>query len=235
MSDPIRLDLAEDAPAQARDALKLARADAPSAARLAAIQAGVLAKLGPPPGGGGGGGGGGGAGTLAKAAGVAIAGGAAVTAIVLATRPPQPTVVAPMIDAAAPVAAVSTPPAPSSAEPATIAVGDLPSVASSAPRAVVFDAGAPVDPADAERAEVALLDAAQKSLASNPAATLQKCDEHARTFPKGTLVQEREVMAIDALLRLGRRADAEARAERFRRNFPRSGHLRRVDALLGAP
>jgi hypothetical protein len=34
------------------------------------------------------------------------------------------------------------------------------------------------------------------------------------------------------LLRLGRREEAEARAARFRQGFPRSGHLRRVEALL---
>jgi outer membrane protein assembly factor BamD (BamD/ComL family) len=69
-------------------------------------------------------------------------------------------------------------------------------------------------------------------LAQNPKEALAKLEEHARRFPNGTLAQEREVMAIDALLRLGRRADAESRAERFKQTYARSGHVRRIDALL---
>jgi hypothetical protein len=40
------------------------------------------------------------------------------------------------------------------------------------------------------------------------------------------------VIAIDALVRRGRRADADARAARFRERFPRSGHQRRIEAIL---
>jgi hypothetical protein len=127
---------------------------------------------------------------------------------------------------------------PKGFEPPTLAVGDLPSAPdpSGAARhpleAPQPAASAPVDPAEGERVEVALLDRAQASLAGRPADALASCEEHARRFPKGTLVQEREVLAIDALLRLGRREEAEARAARFRLGFPRSGHLRRVEALL---
>jgi hypothetical protein len=47
------------------------------------------------------------------------------------------------------------------------------------------------------------------------------------------LVQERELVVIDALLRLGRRAEAIARAARFHQQFPTSVHGRRIDVLLG--
>ena len=57
-------------------------------------------------------------------------------------------------------------------------------------------------------------------------------DRHARRFPSGALVEERERLAIEALLRLGRRTDAEARAERFHRRFPRSVQWPRVRELL---
>ena len=170
--------------------------------------------------------------SLVKAAGVAIVGGAAVTAIVMATRPAPPPTSAP-VEAAAPPATVVIAPSASASEAPAIAVSDLPSAPSASSAKTAAVATATTDPAESERAEVALLDAAQRSLASNPAETLRRCDEHARTFANGTLVQEREVLAIDALLRLGRRADAEARAARFRRAYPRSGHLRRIDALLG--
>jgi hypothetical protein len=80
---------------------------------------------------------------------------------------------------------------------------------------------------------MALLRQGQDALASAPAETLARCDEAARRFPRGALAQEREVLAVDALLRLGRRADAEARAARFRAVYPGSAYLRRLDTLLG--
>jgi hypothetical protein len=120
--------------------------------------------------------------------------------------------------------------------PASISVDDLPAASgTSVPptaRPSAQPAVADVDPAGSERAEVALLAEAQATLAARPAESLARCDEHARRFASGTLVQEREVLAIDALLRLGRRPDAEARANRFRASFPRSGHLRRIETLL---
>jgi len=232
--DPVRLDLSDDAPAAAIEALRLARGDAPDAARLAAIEAAVLVKIAPPTGGGGGGSGGSSLAPMAKAGAVAIAAGAAVVAVVLATRSQPPPAVAhdtaPTASASASASAMPVP------EPPALSVDALPSapspaVAPTRPAALPTASAAP-DPAESERAEVALLDRAQASLPASPADTLARCDEHARRFATGTLVQEREVLAIDALLRLGRRGEAEARAARFRQSFPRSGHLRRVEALL---
>ena len=224
--DPVRLDLSEDVPPDALDALRLARADAPAAVRLAAIEAGVLSRLPPPAGGGGGGGGG--APMALKAGAAAVAAGAVVVAVVLASRSTPPPPLPPVIDAAPPVASVR-PTVAVSSEPTTISVDDLPS-ASSPPAAP--SAPPPEDPAEQERAEVALLDRAQASLSSSPSDTLARCDEHAKRFANGALVQEREVLAIDALIRLGRRSEAEARAERFKQAFPRSAQLRRIEALL---
>ncbi|CAN5925602.1 hypothetical protein BH11MYX4_BH11MYX4_06600 [soil metagenome] len=42
-------------------------------------------------------------------------------------------------------------------------------------------------------------------------------------------------MAIQALLLLGRRGDAEARAQRFHKAYPGSLYGNAVDALLAAP
>lgn len=80
--------------------------------------------------------------------------------------------------------------------------------------------------------ELALLNRAQSLLGQNPAMSLMLASDHQRRFRPGTLVQEREVIAIDALLRLGQRPAAEARASQFRQHFPASVHLRRVDVLL---
>ena len=83
------------------------------------------------------------------------------------------------------------------------------------------------------REELTLLAQAQGSLDANPRQALALAGEHQRRFPHGALVQEREVVAIDALLRLGRRGEAAIRAVRFHREFPASVHGRRLDVLLG--
>lgn len=77
-----------------------------------------------------------------------------------------------------------------------------------------------------------MLDEAQRSLGSDPAHALEVCDAHVRAYPAGTLAQEREVIAVDALMRLHRAGDARARAGRFHATWPSSAHGRRVDALV---
>jgi hypothetical protein len=81
--------------------------------------------------------------------------------------------------------------------------------------------------------DLALLRRAQGTLGSDPAGALALCGTHARTFPRSPYAQEREVMTIEALIRLGRRSEAESRADAFARAFPKSGHNRRLDSLLG--
>ena len=86
-----------------------------------------------------------------------------------------------------------------------------------------------------KRDELGLLGRAQTALETDAGRALALTSDHERKFANGALVQEREVIAIDALLRLGRRTEAQARAERFHRQFPASVHGRRVDVLLGVP
>jgi hypothetical protein len=83
--------------------------------------------------------------------------------------------------------------------------------------------------------ELGLVGRAQAALETDAVRALALASDHERKFPTGALVQEREVIAIDALVRLGRLPDAEARAARFRERFPASVHARRVDVLLGVP
>ena len=78
-----------------------------------------------------------------------------------------------------------------------------------------------------------MLQRAQSALRVDPAQALAICDEHRRSFPRGLLGQEREVITIGALMRLGRSADAETRARRFAAQHPSSTHLRRIETLLG--
>ena len=80
--------------------------------------------------------------------------------------------------------------------------------------------------------EMDLLRRAQDALSSDPKRALALCEVHKDHFANGTFTQEREVIAIDALLRLGRRKEAETRAERFDKAYPTSAHRRRIDSLL---
>jgi outer membrane protein assembly factor BamD (BamD/ComL family) len=70
-------------------------------------------------------------------------------------------------------------------------------------------------------------------LTSDPAAALALTQQHARRFPVGTLVPEREVLAIEALNELGRVSEARSRFDAFRTRYPQSPHLARLEALLG--
>jgi hypothetical protein len=105
-----------------------------------------------------------------------------------------------------------------------------------APSTVARAIDAPrVPPPSAPESELSLLAGAQASLAADPARALSITDDHIRRFGSGTLSQEREVIAIGALVRLGRMAEARARAERFHALYPTSAHGRRIDVLLGSP
>jgi hypothetical protein len=87
--------------------------------------------------------------------------------------------------------------------------------------------------ADPGPTEGSLLLRARQELASDPSDALALTQEHARRFPSGGLVQEREVLAIEALARLGRTSEAQRRLEAFRARFPRSPHVARLMALVG--
>jgi hypothetical protein len=68
-----------------------------------------------------------------------------------------------------------------------------------------------------------LVDTMRSGLArGRPADALEAGAEHARTFARGALAEEREVLAITALMQLGRVSEARARATRFRREHPQS-------------
>jgi hypothetical protein len=73
--------------------------------------------------------------------------------------------------------------------------------------------------------EGGLLLRARQKLAADPAGALALADEDAVRFPGGALAPEREVLAIEALARLGRSTDARARLASFRARYPESPHL----------
>lgn len=126
------------------------------------------------------------------------------------------------------VASVASAPPPASTL-AAIALNDLPSIApsSSAPAAIARSGN------DLE-AERALLDVARTALGRGDGANaLTACEGHARRFPRGALGEEREAIAVQALVLEQRGEDARLRAERFRRAYPRSILLPAVLAAAG--
>ena len=68
-----------------------------------------------------------------------------------------------------------------------------------------------------------------------PDRALALAADHARAYPKGALAQEREVIAIEALVAQGRSTEARSRAASFRSAYPSSAHLGRIERLVGGP
>jgi hypothetical protein len=87
--------------------------------------------------------------------------------------------------------------------------------------------------ADALQQEIRLLEQARRDLASSPSAARRALLDHEVRFPSGHLRIERELLLVDALVRLGRRPEAEARAERLERQNPNSLYRERLDQILG--
>lgn len=81
-------------------------------------------------------------------------------------------------------------------------------------------------------AELALLKAAQAALDGEPSRALALAAQHKAEHPAGVFVQERELLAIEALLKLRQRKRAALRAEAFVARFPQSAHTRRLAVLL---
>ncbi len=79
--------------------------------------------------------------------------------------------------------------------------------------------------------EVALLRDARLALGSNPGEALALAEQHRTLFAHGAMVQERELIAISALARLGRHTAVLSRAGQFERDFPNSPYRKQVSAL----
>lgn len=100
------------------------------------------------------------------------------------------------------------------------------------PAAPAPEATASADGDDLVR-ESNLVDASRAALAQDPEAALAALERHQAEFPKGRLAEEREFIAIRALVRLGRADEARARAAAFFARYPSSSFaepLRRIVA-----
>jgi hypothetical protein len=84
--------------------------------------------------------------------------------------------------------------------------------------------------------ERALLDPARAhATRGEPALVLEQTERHRSQFPHGKLVEEREALAIRALLSLGRTDEARTRAEAFHLAYPNSLLAPAIDSALSAP
>ena len=133
-------------------------------------------------------------------------------------RAPQP---APVIEAA---------PEASTAASATPAVTAAPNIGNSNRLLPVV----PQEPADDRLGrEIQLLERARRLLSVDPNRAMATLEEHRVEFGSGTLVLERQFLEVEALLRLGRRDQAIARAADLRARAPGSLYERRLTQLLG--
>ena len=169
--------------------------------------------------------------TLATTFAVGASAGAVLHA---ALRPPverivyveRPAVAAP----SAPVFEIATPPTPTPRETPPAATVEPPR----AGRPAVADKSTAPSSSDLA-AEQALLDVARTAFAQGRGEeALGPLDRHAQRYPKGILAEEREAMAINVLVTLGRYDDARTRGARFLRRYPGSLLRASVEAAIEA-
>lgn len=215
-----------------RDALEAERGDAPDPARLARIEQAFAAKVAPPaePTGAAGG-----LSSLGAKGAIALLVAVGLGALAFSQReavPPAPPPATTVVTA--PEARPAESPAPAQVTAPTVRLEDLPTVTepqtgkrAPAPRASV---GSPA--AADENVEIALLARAQDALHGRPAEALALCREHEARFASGHFAQEREAVAIEALVYLNRRAEAEQRWSAFRTRYPTSSHRVHLETLF---
>ena len=137
-----------------------------------------------------------------------------------------------------PSSVVEAAPSPSVAPSATTSI-ELPSAtpsASSAPSAPRRAVPAPASAESSEEAvaaERALLDAARIAIANGqPQNAVDLVERHAREFPRGRLVEEREALAVRALVKASRYEEARKRGIAFKATWPLSLAMPAVNAAL---
>jgi hypothetical protein len=138
---------------------------------------------------------------------------------------------------ASPALPRATPPAPpkpaAPPEPAASTLGLAPAPAR--PRAPPAASAAPPAPSsrdDALAREATLLESARASLDRDPDGSLATLDRYRAEFPLGNLRMEAELLAVDALGRAGRTADARARGEALLEQVRGSIYEERAQKLL---
>ena len=142
-----------------------------------------------------------------------------------------PSIVAPLPATSATSATSATPAGADAVSIPSVRVDDLPAVGSAAP------APAPGKATGLSLTEeLSMVERARHALAArDPREALDALRAHRRKYPHGELAQERERLAIDALLLQGDMTAARARAREFHRDYPKGLLAPSVDSLLGDP
>jgi len=251
--------MSEDLPSYDPEMLALLEGARPLTAPPADVQARILTSLEqrimalPAGGGGGDGGGAGGAGGAAAGGARALAmahpiltlgavfviGGLTGALVREATLPPARVVYVDRASAAPSAAAPAdarTALALPEATSAAVPVASLPSAANVRASTATIATAAPSESGESGehlRAESALLDTARHAVAQGEGErALAAITRHEATFPAGLLREEREALAVKALVLTGRGAEANARGAHFRERYPTSVLLPAVDSAL---
>ena len=124
------------------------------------------------------------------------------------------------------------PPSPTAPTLASAAPPVLARKERAVPSAVPVEAAPAPSAVVSTPSELELIGGAGRALKSDPVRALSLVSEHQKLYPAGALAEEREVIAIEALARLGNASLARARADRFSLAFPRSAHLARVSRAI---
>jgi outer membrane protein assembly factor BamD (BamD/ComL family) len=81
--------------------------------------------------------------------------------------------------------------------------------------------------------EIELLRRARNALTNRPREAFALTEQHRQQYPSGMFAQERDALAIEALMRSGDMATARSLAERFVREHPNSAHAHRFREAMG--
>ena len=165
----------------------------------------------------------------------AIAGAAAYAT--LEKRPPERIVYIERVGS--PAVSVEATPSPIDSAPLAGAVSALAAsaseISSNARRTAPRGTSAQPSRSNALEVERMLLDKARRALgAGRSEDVLQAIGEHELQFPRGALVEEREALAVNALVLSHRPDEARDRADRFIRRFPASMLRPSVEAAIAA-
>jgi hypothetical protein len=85
----------------------------------------------------------------------------------------------------------------------------------------------------APQSEIQLLRRAQVALTGRPREAFQLTQEHRKLYPAGEFAQERDALAIQALMRVGDSEKARDLAAAFIRSYPGSPHAHRFREAMG--
>jgi TolA-binding protein len=224
VKDPLRIrEAGSDAPPELRDLFRDAQKPEPLPPVVDARVTGQVAALGSVP-----------AAAPLKAPPWFVAGGAVVVAGALALvgtqrgAEPQVSSRAPSTPSAAPLVAAAPIPPAVAAAPAP----DQEKRASQASAARATPAESASASQDALAGEAKLLNQAHAAMATDPQKALAIAGEHAKRYPRGQLAAERELILVQALVKLGRVREAEARGRALRKSTPSSIYGERLDTIL---